>query len=185
MRVATWHGENRFRLDRVPDPAPSAGGVVVRVDTVGICGTDVHITQGLVPATPPRSWGTSSAASSPPRHPACEAVGKPELVGAAVAVTRPRGTVLLVGVNPPGSRLPVDLYDLHYREVVLRGAFGRGTAFARTLRLLPGLGLEALITTRYPLDQVTAAMAAAATGRGVKTVLAPQLQASGQAWSPP
>jgi threonine dehydrogenase-like Zn-dependent dehydrogenase len=114
-------------------------------------------------------------------HLACEAVGKPELVGAAVAVTRPRGTVLLVGVNPPGSRLPVDLYDLHYREVVLRGAFGRGTAFARTLGLLPGLGLEALITTRYSLDQVTAAMAAAATGRGVKTVLAPQLQASGQA----
>ena len=332
MRAATWHGGTRFTVDEAPDPTPGPGEVVVRVDTVGICGTDVHITQGLFPATPPAVLGhefsgrvaavgpgvdlrrvgeavacdisshcldceecrsgrwnrclrgrkasgafaelavvpadcahplppsldlaTASLtepascclsgielAAPPPGatvlvigggvmglltlvfarthgagltilsdplpdrramalrlgadvahdpgaedladrvraltggrgvHLACEAVGKPALVGRAMEVTRPRGTVLLIGVNPPGSALPADLYDLHFREIVLRGAFGRGDAFARALHRLPGLGLEALITTRFPLHQVADAMAAASEGRGVKTALRPQ-----------
>jgi D-arabinose 1-dehydrogenase-like Zn-dependent alcohol dehydrogenase len=31
--------------------------VLVKIDTVGVCGTDVHITQGLFPATPPSVLG--------------------------------------------------------------------------------------------------------------------------------
>jgi Zn-dependent alcohol dehydrogenase len=91
----------------------------------------------------------------------------------AVELTRPRGTVLMIGVSPQGSRLPADLYDLHYREIVLRGAFGRGDGFARALALLPGLRLDHLITEQYPLDRIGEAMAAAAAGHGVKTVIIP------------
>jgi threonine dehydrogenase-like Zn-dependent dehydrogenase len=332
MRVATWHGGRRFSLDTVPDPRPGPGEVIVRVDTVGICGTDVHITQGLFPATPPavlghefsgvvvdvgagvspqrvgeavacdissncqacvecragrwnrcvharkasgafaelavvpadcahpvpagldlataaltepascclvgvemaalppqdsvvvvigggimglftlafaRAHGARHAILSDPvparramarrlgagrvvdpgaedlgevvraatdgrgAHAVFEAVGKPELLGLAVGLARPRGAVVMIGVHPPGSRLPADLYDLHWREIVLRGAFGRGDAYARTLARLPELRLPALISARYPLARVDEALAAAADGRGVKTALTP------------
>ena len=57
MKVATWRGESRFSLDDVPEPAPGAGQVLVAVHTAGICGTDVHATQGLFPWKPPLVLG--------------------------------------------------------------------------------------------------------------------------------
>jgi threonine dehydrogenase-like Zn-dependent dehydrogenase len=104
---------------------------------------------------------------------ACEAVGKPELVAEAIRLTRPRGVVQLVGVSPKGSALPADLFDLHFRELTVLGAFGRGTAFRRALALLPKLPVAELISARFPLAEVEAAFAHAAAGHGVKTVLTP------------
>ena len=57
MRAATWHGDNRFTLDDLPEPAPGPGQVLLAVHTAGICGSDVHATQGLFPLTPPRVMG--------------------------------------------------------------------------------------------------------------------------------
>src|SRR2546422_6127514 len=53
MKVATWRGEARFTIDEVPEPAPGPGQVVVDIHAAGICGTDIHATQGLFPWTPP------------------------------------------------------------------------------------------------------------------------------------
>jgi len=53
MKVATWQGESRFTFDEVADPAAGPGQVVVAVHGAGICGTDIHATQGLFPWTPP------------------------------------------------------------------------------------------------------------------------------------
>jgi L-iditol 2-dehydrogenase len=330
MKVATWRGEARFTIDEVPEPAPSAGEVLVAVHTAGICGSDIHATQGLFPSTPPRVLGHEysgtivgvgpgvsrrlldrAAACEPnygcgacaecrvgrdsqcarctrvggfaervvlPRrnlHPlppgldpataalaepaacclaglemfpmpkaatllvigggvmglltlalartrgatttilsdplpdrrqlarrlgadavvdptredlrtvvagltggrgvdvACEAVGKPELVAQAVALARPRGVVQLVGVSPRGSTLPADLFDIHFRELTVLGAFGRGTAFRRALALLPKLPAAELITARFPLERAAEAFAHATAGHGVKTVITP------------
>src|SRR5258708_25580966 len=57
MKVATWHGGTRFTLDEVPEPIAGPGQVVVAVETAGICGTDVHATQGLFPYKPPLVLG--------------------------------------------------------------------------------------------------------------------------------
>jgi L-iditol 2-dehydrogenase len=103
----------------------------------------------------------------------CEAVGKPELVTEALSLVRPRGVVQLVGVSPKGSALPLDLWDVHFREVKIHGAFGRGTAFRRALRLMPALAVTRLITARFALSRVEEAFAHAAGGRGVKTVITP------------
>jgi threonine dehydrogenase-like Zn-dependent dehydrogenase len=103
----------------------------------------------------------------------CEAVGKPALVAEAVALTKPTGVVQLVGVSPRESRLPLDLWDIHFREIKLGGAFGRGTAFRRALALMPRLGVERLITARFPLERIGEAFAHAAAGRGAKTVITP------------
>lgn len=330
MKVATWRGGPRFTIDQAPEPVPGPGRAVVAVHTAGICGTDVHATQGLFPWTPPLvlgheytgivqevgpgvsrrlvgravacepSYGCGACAaceagrvSQCPRatrvggfaervslpisalHPlprgldpvtaaltepascclegllmyampkeagvlvigggimglltmvlarrrgarrlwlsdplderramakrlgastvidptkedlrervmaltrgrgadvVCEAVGKPELVAQAIALVRPRGIVQLVGVNPKGSTLPLDLWDVHFREISIHGAFGRGTAFRRTLPLMAKLDVKRLVTARFPLDRIEEAFAHAAAGRGVKTVITP------------
>ena len=57
MKVATWHGADRFTVDDAPEPVAGAGQVVVDVHAAGICGTDIHATQGLFPWTPPLVMG--------------------------------------------------------------------------------------------------------------------------------
>jgi L-iditol 2-dehydrogenase len=330
VKAATWRGGARFTVDDVPEPAPGPGQALVAVQAAGICGTDVHATQGLFPWTPPLVMGheytgviqdvgrgvsrqligrpvacepsygcgtcpeckeervsqcpgctrvggfaervalpvknlhplprgldpvtaamTEPAACclagleqfsmprgatvlvigggimglltmvlakrrgarrlilsdpieerramarrvggtvvvDPTREPlrervlaltggrgadvVCEAVGKPELVAEALALVRPAGVLQLVGVNPKGSRLPLDLFDLHYREIAIHGAFGRGRAFRRTLALMPKLGVKALVTARFPLAKIEDAFAHATAGRGVKTIITP------------
>ena len=330
MKVATWRGESRFTIDEAPDPAAGPGQVVVDIHAAGICGTDIHATQGLFPWTPPlvlgheytgvvrevgrgvsrrllgstvacepsygcgecaaceagrisqcqratRVGGFAERAALPAAcvHPlprgldgitaaltepaacclagletfampraatvlvigggimglltmaiarrrgakrlilsdpieerrriarrlgahvvidpsredlrervmaltrdrgadvVCEAVGKPELVAEALALTRATGVLQLVGVNPKGSRLALDLWDVHYRELKIVGAFGRGTAFRRALALMPKLGVKKLVTARFPLERITDAFAHASAGHGAKTVITP------------
>jgi threonine dehydrogenase-like Zn-dependent dehydrogenase len=103
----------------------------------------------------------------------CEAVGKPELVAEALALVRPMGVLQLVGVNPQGSRLPLDLFDVHHREISIHGAFGRGRSFRRALALMPKLGVKSLVTARVPLARIEEAFAHATAGRGVKTIVTP------------
>ena len=336
MKVATWRGASHFTIDDVADPRPGPGEVLIDVHTAGICGTDVHATQGLFPYRPPVVLGheysglvrevgrrvsrdligravvcepnygcgecdecrahrvshctkltrvggfaertvlprqavqivpdgldpataalTEPAACclsglemvrmprkatvliigagvmglltmvlalkrgaaraivsdpvverreiarrlgaadviDPSQEPlreavarltqghgpdvACEAVGKPELVAEALAIAKPQGIVQLVGVSPAGAQLPLDLYQFHYRELTIQGAYGRGTAFRRALSLLPSLGVHELITARFPLSRVGDAFAHAAAARGVKTVISPGEQGLG------
>lgn len=339
MKAMTWRGGTRFTLDELPDLHPGPGEVVVRVDSVGVCGTDVHITQGLFPATPPevlghegsgvivetgpgvperrvgervamditshcgecdscRNWSLSRceraqrstgyyaelarlpaqsahcipdtmsldvAALTEPAacclsgverlevdpeksavvvgggimgqltlaflkragvgttilsepyegrrkaareigadvlhdpgaqplgelvadvtdgigvHIAVEAVGKPELVAACAALTRPQGDVLMIGVCPQGSALPVDLYEFHYREVRLQGAFGRGNVFARAIETLQELPVDGLLSGNYPLGAVPQAIADSGAGQGVKLLVKPNSGATFEA----
>ena len=57
MKAQTWHGGAHFTLDDIPDPEPAAGYVLIEIDTTGICGTDVHVTQGLFPKGPAADSG--------------------------------------------------------------------------------------------------------------------------------
>jgi L-iditol 2-dehydrogenase len=57
MKVATWRGGPRFTIDEVADPTPGRGQALVAVRAAGICGTDVHATQGLFPWSPPLVMG--------------------------------------------------------------------------------------------------------------------------------
>lgn len=42
MRAAVFHGKGDIRISEVPIPAPGEGELLLRIATVGICGTDVH-----------------------------------------------------------------------------------------------------------------------------------------------
>jgi L-iditol 2-dehydrogenase len=330
MKLATWRGADRFTIDEAPEPVAKPGWVVVDVQAAGICGTDIHATQGLFPWTPPlvmgheytgvvrevgrgvskslvgkavgcepsygcgtcaecaegrisqcpgatrvggfaervalpascvhplpRGLDLATAALTEPaacclsgleqfRMPknatvvvvgggimglltmalakvrgakrlilsdpiedrrsaakklgattvvdpareslrdvvmsatkgrgadvVCEAVGKPELVAETMKLTRPMGYFQLVGVNPKGSALPLDLFDVHFREIRIGGAFGRGTAYRRALALMPKLRAKPLVTARFPLEEIADAFAHATAGRGAKTVITP------------
>src|SRR5262245_16289088 len=328
MKIATWQGEGRFTIDSAPEPVAGPGQVVVDIHAAGICGTDVHATQGLFPWKPPMVLGheytgvvrevgrgvnknligrtvgcepsygcgkcaacaagrvsqcpqcvriggfaervalpagnvhglprgldpVTAAMTEPtacclagletftmPRGATvlvvgggimglvtmvlagrlgakrlilsdpieerrrmakglgasvvidptrdnlrervmeltqgrgadvvCEAVGKPELVREAIGLTRPNGFFQLVGVNPKGSVLPLDLWDVHFREIRIGGAFGRGTSYKRALALMPRLGLKLLVTARFPIERIADAFVHAAAGHGVKTMI--------------
>ena len=338
MKVATWRGGNEFTVDDAPDPVPGPGEVLLKVDTCGICGTDVHITQGLFPGEPPRvlghEWsgtivdvgpGVDSSrlemdvAPEPTpycrqcwncrngRHSRCErvgnfqstggyaeyavlpnsvvhdlpdglsladaamgepaavclvglercmtpggssmvvigggligqltlafakargigvsilsdpvparreqalrmgadfvhdpaagplrevvdevtagrgidlaaeAVGKPELVDLAIQVARPRGEVLILGVSPKGTTIPSDLFETHYKELIIVNSFGRGDGYIRAINLLAEIDLTGVMGDRYPLHQAADAMMAAASGtsKSVKTAIAPHMR---------
>jgi alcohol dehydrogenase len=51
MRAVVYHGPGQKAWEEVPDPEiTDEGDVIVRVDAVSICGTDLHILKGDVPA---------------------------------------------------------------------------------------------------------------------------------------
>ena len=51
MKALVYHGPGQKSWDTVPDPAPAEPtDIVVQIDTTTICGTDLHILKGDVPA---------------------------------------------------------------------------------------------------------------------------------------
>jgi len=46
MKAAVWHGGKDVRIEEVPDPKVNTDDVLVRVKSVGICGSDAHAFEG-------------------------------------------------------------------------------------------------------------------------------------------
>jgi threonine dehydrogenase-like Zn-dependent dehydrogenase len=100
-----------------------------------------------------------------------DCVGSAASLQEALAVTRPGGTVVLLGM--PGH-VGVDLTGLWQREIRLVGAYAYGPepatgnrhSFDVAMDLIAGAGLERLVSATYPLDRYAEAIAhAAAAGR--------------------
>ena len=83
----------------------------------------------------------------------------------------------LMGDNGAGKSTLVRIIAGNFRpsegEIRIHGAFGRGTAYPRALRLMSALGVGRLVTRKFPLEQIEDAFAHAAAGRGVKTMITP------------
>jgi alcohol dehydrogenase len=92
MRAVVYHGPGRKDWEEVPDPELQADtDAVVRVDAVTICGTDLHILKGDVPAvTDGRVLG----------H---EAVGTVEQVGSSVKNVHVGDKVLVSCITACGA----------------------------------------------------------------------------------
>ena len=54
MRASFYQGSRTFTTGSAPRPVPQAGEALVRVERVGICGTDLHIYQGHLDHRLPR-----------------------------------------------------------------------------------------------------------------------------------
>jgi threonine dehydrogenase-like Zn-dependent dehydrogenase len=50
MKALCWHGRNDIRCDTVPDPViEDARDVIIKVTSCAICGSDLHLMDGLMP----------------------------------------------------------------------------------------------------------------------------------------
>ena len=50
MKALCWHGTNDIRCDNVPDPKiEDSRDVIIKVTSCAICGSDVHLMDGLMP----------------------------------------------------------------------------------------------------------------------------------------
>ncbi|MFR9729200.1 zinc-dependent alcohol dehydrogenase family protein [Saccharopolyspora sp. MS10] len=49
MRAVVVEGPGQITVTTVPDPTPGPNDVVVAVDAVGLCGTDLHLVDGEIP----------------------------------------------------------------------------------------------------------------------------------------
>ena len=53
MRGIVFHGPSDVRVETIPDPAlRDPRGAIVRVTQASICGSDLHVLHGAVPAEP-------------------------------------------------------------------------------------------------------------------------------------
>ena len=102
-----------------------------------------------------------------------EAVGNPNVLKDCFQLIRPRGQMLLVGVNPKGSKLPFDLFDMHFNEISVFGAFGAGNSFERALNHLPNMPLDKIISGRFPLQELPEAIKKSSNAEGIKFVIGP------------
>ncbi|MBX6393993.1 MAG: alcohol dehydrogenase catalytic domain-containing protein, partial [Burkholderiales bacterium] len=51
MKATCWYGKHDVRVERVPDPRLiNEGDAIVRVTATAICGSDLHLYDGFVPA---------------------------------------------------------------------------------------------------------------------------------------
>jgi len=92
MRAMVYHGPGRKAWEEVPNPEiTDDGDAIIRVDAVTICGTDLHILKGDVPAVRDgRILG----------H---EAVGTVDEIGDGVHTLRPGDRVLISCVSACGT----------------------------------------------------------------------------------
>ena len=98
-----------------------------------------------------------------------DCVGSEDSLAQALAVVRPKGTIVLVGMPGP---VRVDLTPLWQREVRLVGSYAyRSSTFATAFGLVADARLERLVSALYPLERWREALDhAGAAGRrgGVK-----------------
>ena len=111
-----------------------------------------------------------------------DCVGSSDSIGSSIAMTRPGGTIVLVGMP---AKVTVDLTPLWQQQIRLQGAYAYGVeptlghvrTFAAATELVARLDLGRLVSARYPLARFTDAIdhAAHAGARGaVKIAFAPQ-----------
>jgi S-(hydroxymethyl)glutathione dehydrogenase / alcohol dehydrogenase len=107
---------------------------------------------------------------------AFEALGSAPTIRAAFDSIRPGGTAVVVGMAPTGEEAAIDAYMLAYQEKTLKGCF-YGSARTRVdMPMLAALAhtgkldLDALVTRRYPLEEINEAFDAldrGGVGRGL------------------
>lgn len=104
---------------------------------------------------------------------AFEAVGAVVTAQTAISLPRRSGTVILIGVPPATAELTLKSYELFERELTIRTSFIRAYEFRRAVELLAVLDIDPLLGTRFPLERIHDAFAAAGSRQGVKTLVTP------------
>jgi threonine dehydrogenase-like Zn-dependent dehydrogenase len=96
------------------------------------------------------------------------------LIGEAIAIARPRGTILIFGLDDT-RKPPFPQADAVRKEVRIEGVFLARNSFALALELLarPQMKFDQLITHKYELARFDDAVAALRSGQAVKALVIP------------
>ena len=68
MKQAALAGPRTFEIQDAERPQPGPGEVLVRVRSVGVCGSDLHFYRGEFPCRRASSWATSGRRSRSARR---------------------------------------------------------------------------------------------------------------------
>ena len=131
-----------------------------------------------------RSLGASQTARSPDEATrlwpggadlVLECAGVPETVACAPQLTRPGGRVVVLGVLPKGATVPIEPFDLLFREIQLHFAFINPFTQARAANLIASgkIAIEPLISRVIPIDEAAATIAAPPEPGEVKVLVVP------------
>ncbi len=105
-----------------------------------------------------------------------ECTGQAEVWEGAPHLVRRGGTVVFFGGCPPGTVVRLDTQRVHYDQLRLISPFHftpRAVQAAHQLLIRPDFNGEALISGRYPLEALPAALAAHRAGEGIKFLIEP------------
>jgi L-iditol 2-dehydrogenase len=104
-----------------------------------------------------------------------ECAGVHETVVAAPRLTRSGGRVVVLGVLPRGATVPIEPFDLLFREVQLRFAFINPFTQARAAELISARKVDVapLVSRTIPLEAAADAIAAPAAAGEIKVVVVP------------
>ena len=104
-----------------------------------------------------------------------ECAGVAETVAEAPALTRSGGRVVVLGVLPRGERVPIEPFDLLFREVQLRFAFINPFTQARAAALISAgrIAVAPLISRTIPLAAAAEVIAAPPAPGEVKVLVVP------------
>ena len=105
-----------------------------------------------------------------------ECVGKPFTVQQAFSAAAPGTTIVLFGVPAPHASVPLPLCDVYKKERKSVGSMINPDTHQRAANLINSgaLELEALITHKFPLDQLDEAIQMQMSSESIKVVLHPQ-----------
>ena len=85
-----------------------------------------------------------------------ECAGVPETVQQSFQLARPGGTVIILGVMPQGVTVPMEPFDILFRELKVFGSFINPFTHKRAADLVSSgaIELDKLITREVSLDEV-------------------------------
>ena len=104
---------------------------------------------------------------------AFEAVGASDTVLDTLAVVRPGGRAVLVGLTSPATSATVQLFGLLRRDITVEAVWLRRFTFQRAVALLPELPLGRLVSHTVPLERIEHAFDLLRSGEAVKVVVQP------------
>lgn len=104
------------------------------------------------------------------------AIGVPQLVNQAIKIVRKGGTVNLFAGFSVGDMPPVDVNQIHYKELIITGTSASSRKdHELAIRLIKNGTIDAskIITHKFALEQAEEAYRVAESGEGIKVAIIP------------
>ncbi|MCB1377514.1 MAG: zinc-dependent dehydrogenase [Alphaproteobacteria bacterium] len=102
------------------------------------------------------------------------AIGVPSLANDAIRLVRHRGRVSLFAGFSKGVLAELDVNAIHYNELIVTGSFGlTRLQFDRALKMIASghFELDSLLTHRFGLEDIVAALSTAEQGSAIKVAI--------------